>query len=247
MISELAIEDIEQMQADGLKPTPRDIVRLNALGLKIEYASRAGDLYAMPRVAYLGNEVFREPTIAHGMWVDRVLEWVNNSDYSTHLAVNAFALSRMPEELPDATDRKKVIKAINKYCEGDLSKFTRDQIRCAVMFAIHGSDAIEREYPAPNPYKTDEEKEDDAISDVPSSIGVGVLLESVAIGLGMSLRDYSKLTISQAKMVQTLAMYQKGVDPAKRRIPAAQVNYYNTRDEIRKRLEKEVKDGSRKD
>lgn len=246
MISEMAMDDIEDMQAAGLKPTPRDIVRLNALGLRIEYASRSGDLYAMPRVAYLGKEVFREPTVAHGMWIDRVLEYVNDVDYSTNLAVKAFALSRMPEELPDATDRKKVIEAINGYCAGDLSKFTRDQIRCAVIFAIHGSSAIEWEYPAPNPYK-DEAEEVDTFSDAPSSVYVGVLLECVAIGLGMSLRDYSQLTISQAKMVQTLAMYSKGVDPSKRRVPEAQVNYYNTRDEIRKRLEKELKDGVRKD
>lgn len=76
MTSEMAVEDIEQMQADGLKPTVKDIIRLNALALKYERAkSRNADnsLYLMPRVAAIDSKhVFRQPTIGHEIWFDKV-------------------------------------------------------------------------------------------------------------------------------------------------------------------------------
>ena len=61
MTSEMAVEDIERLQADGLKPTVKDIIRLNALALKFErvkskYASSA--MYLFPRVAFIDAKVY---------------------------------------------------------------------------------------------------------------------------------------------------------------------------------------------
>lgn len=74
MTSEMAVEDIEQMQAEGLKPTVKDIIRLNALALKYERAKsrNAGNtMYLMPRVAFIDDKTwFRQPTIGHELWFD---------------------------------------------------------------------------------------------------------------------------------------------------------------------------------
>lgn len=238
MISDVAVNDIRDMQKEGLNPTPEDIVRLNAIGLKIERNRKCGDVYAVPRVSYLGSsETFREPTLAHLTWIDRVLAYVNKSHYGTYLAVNAFALSRDHAELPDANSRKKCIRAIDEYVDKNLSKFTFSQIRAAVLYALQGSDHVSLEYPPT----------DDKQDDVLRSVGVGVLMETVAMGLGCSLREISGMTVSQAKLLQTFALYAKGVDPVKRMENTLIGEYHATVWEIRERLkaEKEKANGGK--
>lgn len=74
MVSEMAMEDIEQMKREGLEPTPRDIIRLNALALKYERAKSKDvgmSLYQLPRVAFIDSKTwFRQPTIGHEIWFD---------------------------------------------------------------------------------------------------------------------------------------------------------------------------------
>ena len=63
MISKTAQADVEDMWEAGLKPTYDDIVRLNALGLTVERIKSGFALNVLPRVAFLGEAAFREPTI----------------------------------------------------------------------------------------------------------------------------------------------------------------------------------------
>ena len=77
MTSKMAIEDIEQMQAEGLKPTVKDIIRLNALAMKFERAkskNAGSSIYLLPRVAFISDKVwFRQPTIGHEIWLSKVV------------------------------------------------------------------------------------------------------------------------------------------------------------------------------
>jgi len=60
MVSQTAREDINQLIADGLKPSVDDIVRLNSLGLKLErHSCSAESLFYLPRVAWLRDIVLR--------------------------------------------------------------------------------------------------------------------------------------------------------------------------------------------
>lgn len=236
MISEMAVESLEEMKEKGLEPTFRDIIRLNALGLKVERSQTCGDYYAMPRVTFLGSEVFREPTIAHVEFIDLVRSYVNAADYGTDLSVRAFALSRMPEELPDAANKKLVVKSIEKYLK-NLKRFTVRQIAAAVDAAESGWDAAFGEYPA----LTEEQKDFD--EQILRSIGTGVLIDTSALGLGMSLAELRKLTPNQARMLQTLAWATRGNDFSKQRLPKAQADYYATEIEIKERLLKEKNNG----
>lgn len=63
MISKLAKQTIEKWQSEGLKPTFDDVIRLNALGLKVEHGSEACEFSAVPRVAFLGDYTLFEPTV----------------------------------------------------------------------------------------------------------------------------------------------------------------------------------------
>lgn len=240
MTSEMAIEDIEEMQAAGLKPTPRDIIRLNALALKVERSFSSGELYRLPRVSYLGKLTFREPTIGHGIWIDAVSAYCDGEDAATRMAVEAFAMSRRVEDLPDAADRASVVAAIDDFTKKDLAPFVLDQIGAAVSYARDGADATAREYPAQPP---EDGTEDAEAIDILASVGVGTLFETLAIGLGVSVRDVSKMTISMAKALQEAALATRGIDLMKNRRGNRVAEYMATKNEIIERLKGEVQNG----
>lgn len=233
MVSEMAESDIEEMQEAGLRPTARDIVRLNALGLKCACSEDAATLYELPRVAYLGDLALREPALGHFAWIDAALRHCDQGDFTTVLIVEAFALSRGLAELPNADDRRAVSAAINAFAKGPLSRFTPAQIRCAVWYARFGADATAAEFPAPPPRQ--KPLEDDAAL----SVGAGVLYETLSVGLGLSVRDAAGLTLSKARALNAAALARLGVETQKRMRPLRLGEYYTTRDEIRARLEAE--------
>jgi len=237
MTSEMAIEDIEEMQEEGLKPTPRDIIRLNAIGLKVELSRVSATVYELPRVAFLGDIVFREPTIGHNIWIDTALLYCDANDLSTRLAVDAFALSRGLSSLPDANDRKEVIKAVDAFTKKDIAHFTANQVRCALTYAMHGSNAIENEFP-PLPPDADEWEVDDA-----SSIGAGILFETLAMGLGLSVRDICSMPKSTAKALQEAGLAARGINITKRNSETRVAEYMATKSEITTRLKTEASNG----
>lgn len=236
MISDMAIGEIERMQKAGLKPTAEDIVRLNALGLNVEYVTRPGDLMALPRTSSLGDLYFREPTIAHDMWIEEALVHVERSHYPTYLTVVAFALSRSQNLLPDAADRKAVAKALKKFSKTMLAGFTFHQVRCAVMYAMHGPNQVELEYPAP----ADEDEDRLAIcSDAPRSVGAGVLMMTASMSLGVSVREIMSMTTAQALELRKLAMIRQGYNMSKCCGADASDKFFRTVAEIEERLKKE--------
>lgn len=53
----------------GLRPTFQDIIRLNALALEVERMRASFAENELPRVSFLGDAVFHEPTIGSEMWL----------------------------------------------------------------------------------------------------------------------------------------------------------------------------------
>jgi hypothetical protein len=232
MTSEMALDDFNALEEDGLRPTFQDAIRLNALALKCESSPFDG-ICDLPRVAFLGSLAFREPTVGHTLWIDSVLRWCDRYDLSTAVAVYAFALSRDLAALPDANDRDATRKAIDDFTQGPLAPFTLVQIRCAIDYAQFGADATAKEYPPPRP---DETKFAD---DVPASLGAGAVVETLALGFGVSIRDICALPLSKVRMLQAAALSKAGVDVAKRRKGDAIADYYAALNEIKARLKKE--------
>lgn len=232
MISELAKDDIEQLRADGLNPSVADIIRLNALALKVEFSPLCAERFALPRVAFLGKLSFREPTIGHAIWIDSVAAYCDDN-LDTRVSIEAFALTRQPTELPDAADREAVRKAVDEFVRKDLAPFTYAQIRCAMTYAKHGTDATALEYPVPPPDAPKIEE------DIPMSIGAGVLLDVAAMGLGATIREIMSLTQSRARLLQDMGLRKNGVNIQKNQKTNAQGDYFATLESIRARLTKE--------
>ena len=146
MVSDTAMSDINKLVAEGLKPTPQDIIRLNALALKIErHESCAMSLFNLPRVAFLGNIILREPTLGHEIWLAEVERICDMDDILTNLAVTAYACSVIDaKDLPEL-DKRKIFIAVEKFKE-TISGYTPRQIVAATRYVIDGNDATTGEY-----------------------------------------------------------------------------------------------------
>ena len=123
MTSKLAKSTIEKWWSEGLKPTVEDIVRLNALGLKVENGAEAYDFAACPRVAFLGDYMLFEPTVGKRAWMDTAKQALRD-DYQTQLYFVAWALNCPDDELPSASNVKCLMERIKKFAEEVLVDFT---------------------------------------------------------------------------------------------------------------------------
>ena len=138
MISKLAKQQIETWQRDGLKPSVDDIVLLNNLGLAVERGSDMFSFSACPRIAFLGDNILREPTVAKRIWIDEA-ERLFADTVESKVYVLAFALGTSDDELPSLTDRKKIQAGIVKYRDDVLLRCTETQILAAIDYVLNGN------------------------------------------------------------------------------------------------------------
>lgn len=247
MVSEIAIDDIAELEAQGLHPTPQDIIRLNALALKAQ-ASKAKNavnaLEYLPRVAKISEDIiFRQPTIGHEVWLAKVEQYAS-ADFQTILAVRAFALSRAASELPDALDHNAVRDAVGEYSRL-FANYTRTQILAALEYVINGANPLSEES-APS---TKDDGEDERIDlcdgeDWSECVAVGILHEAQVMLTGMTAKEIGELTRQQVNEMLMRVYIMRGADVKK--IASARVNdYYLALNGIRERLISERENNGR--
>lgn len=137
MTSKIAKQQIEKWWKEGLKPTVDDIVLLNNLGLHIEKGCDMFSFSACPRVAFLGDTVLREPTVAKRIWLDEVQSMFADT-LETKIYVTAYTLGTSDNELPDVNDKKKIQKGVLKFRDDVLMKCTDSQILAAIDYVLNG-------------------------------------------------------------------------------------------------------------
>lgn len=147
MISDQFRKDYRQLVAQGVELTPEDIVRLNALMVKVTRSQTASKDVYLPRLAFLPRDswwraplVLREPTIAHWLWIEQAERWFDTSKDEIFLFLYGFALSRHAERLPDVTRPAKLVRMVCRFAAKRLAGFTRDQLTAAVEYALYGAD-----------------------------------------------------------------------------------------------------------
>lgn len=230
MISCMAIEDIEALRADGIDVSPRDVVRLNALGVKVEQASKASAFYVLPRVAFLGNIAIHEPTIGDVTWIAEAGRRFDMDDIETVSLLQATCLSAKDGELPDATDRDAVMAAIKAF-QAKAARFTLSQILSALSYALHGSDPTVGER---GPAKEDGDEDADPRDDV-SPVVAGVVRDGLALRLG-TIPELMKMRKSQIVAASEAAlMMRHGPEVFKDFRSSAFAEYMRALEEVRNR------------
>ena len=147
MISQMAMEDIAALRTDGIDVPPREVVRLNVLGLRVERGPDSPDVFGAPRVAFLGDVVLREPSLGSDMWLRQTADAFNlDDDAQTWFALRVLSCAVPWRELPDPTRPRAVRKDVERTLR-ELSDFTIRQVENALSWCIDGNLAETGENP----------------------------------------------------------------------------------------------------
>ena len=233
MISEMAMIDVDALKADGITVSPRDICRLNALGVKVEQAAKASAFYVLPRVAFLGDIAIHEPTIGDVTWIAEAGRRFDMDDIETVALLQATCLSAREGELPDAQDREAVMSSIKEF-QSKAARFTLSQILSALSYALHGSDLTVGEH---GPAKDADDAEEERRDDVPPVVA-GVIRDGLALHLG-TISELMKMRQSQiVAAAEAAVMMQHGPDVFKSSRSSAFGEYMRALEAVRKSAEK---------
>jgi hypothetical protein len=229
MISKTAQADVEDMWEAGLKPTFNDIVRLNALALRVERIKSGFALNVLPRVAFLGEVAFREPTIGADIWLDEAARLFAADKAETFMLLRAFSLSMPWDELPDSADEKAILKGVAELHDA-LAFATMPQIAAAVGYAVHGF-SEENVLPVPREGGADEVSDGEIVSFDVGLVRQGMVLR---IGSAKELKDLPRRALEE--MVRRAISTQCNRDARKDAVSLAEDDYLRTLDSITERL-----------
>lgn len=235
MVSQTAEADIQDLWDAGLRPTVSDIILLNALGLVVENSTNPYEsMYHMRRCAWLGENLLKQPLLAHEIWLQKASPVVSE-DVISQLAVNAYVCCTEPDDLPDPYDKTAVKKAVEDFLP-KFGAFTQQQIASAVIYVNKGTDWRYGEEAPPNPKSRT--RSYTALGEE-FSIPVGVVLNGIAIGLGLTMKEALLLPRhTYQAMVERKLRYDGAYD--KKRVKSEnEDDYLRAFDEIRARLKKE--------
>lgn len=250
MLSAMFRRDYESLTAQGYALTPEDVVRLNALALRVRLSSAAPCSVHLPRLVFMPRDsrwrpqiVLREPTMAHELWIEQAERWIDTGNADNFLWLHGYALSRPASKLANVFDAKGMVKAVFKFAAKRLCRFTREQLSAAVEYALFGADWIVGEVAAD--VREHERKADggNGLRETgEQSPTLGILSECRALRLPISLDDAKRLTASELEASILEAQMRDGLfnaDSLKSRAVAA---YVRAREEIKARLAAEKKE-----
>lgn len=233
MVSPTAIADIKAAISSGVVFTPEEIIRLNALGLRYDYTKSGAEMRIMPRLAWLGDVAFREPTIGHEIWMNESANVFNLEDGETRIKVRAFCLATDPLKLPSfAQGRHKVEQAVKDFCEKRISEYTLGQVATALVFAEYGDTQVAREFPEPKPLTKRQKKQVHPDGDY--CYEVGLLRNGVLLKIG-SPDELKIMTVSELETLveETMKLDSRfGCGYAKDLVSKAFANYKRTYEAI---------------
>lgn len=225
MISKMAMEDIEELEEKGIRLTPEEVIRLNALGVRAERNPDASSLLCPQRCAFLGDIVFREPTIGHEIWLESMSIGFNDDDMQTVFLLRSFALSMDADKLPMLAPNRIKPKII-EFAKNSLKDFTLRQIVSTINYVMTGCDPDSEEFCT----KDEDEKCD--LDFTLKSIPVGIIHEAQAMKLGISLYDMKNMTMSELQGVTLRAKELNGFEVSEQNKRIAVGDYYKTKQEI---------------
>ena len=247
MTTDLFKKDYRQLTAQGVKFTPEDIVRLNALAVKVSLSRNAASNAHLPRAAFLprlgwwrGEIVLREPTVAHDLWLEQVSTYVDVYDERNFYFVHAYALSRPAENLPDAFRARRVIRKVFTYAAKRLALYTSDQLSAAVDYVLFGADWKTGEH---GPEPSTKHQAPSTNNQAPSTV-LGLIAESRAIRLPITLAEARQMTASELAETIIRAKAKDGKFDDDASYHQAMGEYVRARNEIRKRNEKAATEAS---
>ncbi len=233
MVSRTAEADFEDLREAGLEPTFRDIIRLNALALRVEGLKAGFALSELPRVAFLGDATFREPTVGSEIWLASASRLFDENDAETFMMLRAFSLSMPQDALPDPAGERQTLGALQAFRDS-LAFATVPQLMAAVGYAVHGFMGSECETP-----ERRKDGEDGKDAEGEPCYEVGLLRQGMVYRLGPAkeLKDLPPRALRE--MVMRAMSRDHGCDARRDAVADAEDDYLRTLDAIAERLRAE--------
>lgn len=238
MVSQLAMEDVESIQREGGYVHPSDVVRLNALGLRITEHPEC-ELSTLPRIASYNGVQFRQPTIEQEIFLDDILRRIDVVDEGTRLAITAYVLSHPCRHKWLFKSNAYVSAVVSLFVKTKLKNMTAEQLRRIVDYCMIGIDPVTGEYPVMM-LDDSSEGEDDRIGG-DSSWALFNYLRSVSLGIDSVAALRSTSEHLSALIERAYIARGSDLKSEEKRVTA---EYYATLDEIRKNaFKKDGEDG----
>ena len=228
MVSDLFMKDYRAMTASGVEFTPEDVVRLNALAVKIKVAANPLRSVNLPRVCWLTPKiVLREPLLGHEMWLERVGTYIDLGAHRNFQFVHAFALSRDWADLPDPLNPKRVIAKVFAFAKRRLLGIAEPALGAALDYVLFGADWTAGEFAPARRGETE--------ADPLKSMALGVWTAAGARRIPLTLGEAKNLTASQILEAVDRADALEGKTDADGARHRALADYVRAREEVRAR------------
>lgn len=233
MFSQLAKEDLDDLRAEGLKPTDEDIIRLHALAVRITDGPET-TAYNHPRFAIAGGVVFWEPTMAALFWYAYAKRYADDADTEDWLFAFACANGRERRYLDELRDPEEIQCALGHFIASVTA--TKTEVINAVYYASVGIDEVK-------PEKTElakerERKETPSDRERRNYAALEEKLAQAAVSTGLTFDDIMCQTPSRLRGMIYEAHVQAGMELTKASA-AAHADYLATLNAITNRLRQE--------
>lgn len=134
MLSDLARDDLADLRAEGLNPTDADVVRLNFLALRISNTAEIAPTEA-PRVAFAGDTVFHQPTMAALYFLHRARQFCRGDEELFWLVAFSYAHAREPDFFDGLHAPDEIRRAVRSW-KRSLAATRREVERAVVVVAV---------------------------------------------------------------------------------------------------------------
>ena len=232
--SELAAGDLDDLRAEGLKPTDEDVIILHALARKITDGPET-TAFNTPRWATAGGVVFWEPTMAARFWYGYAKQFADDETTEDWMFAFACAKGRDRKFLDNLHDPEEIECALGCF----MSSFTgtHEEMERAAFFVAMGIDEVEAEKTKIAKAK---EEQDNALTDREQRNFAALedILDRAAAATGLTFDDLMTQTPSRLRGMIYAAHVQAGMEMTKTSAKA-HADYLATLDAISKRLRAE--------
>ena len=189
--SQLAQDDLDDLRAEGLVPTDRDVVRLHLVACRITDGQETTGAN-FPRWAIAGGSVFHQPTLAAIFWYKYAETFAEDEDTTDFMLAFACKHGREQKYLDNLRDPDEIQRALGLFIASLTC--TRAELDRALLFVISGNgnaeaEKTELEKRAEEKRGTDETDDDRQQYEA--------IIASVAAVSGLSLDDIMSSTSSR--------------------------------------------------
>lgn len=153
MVCQMAMDDIGLLAERGLTVMPDEIIRLNAIGLRVVSNPACADVVAAPRIGWAGDIAVHQPTVQADVWIETYAQRWFDGDVFASACAFAYAHGRISGffKRPEMQGRESALAAIGEW--NATLAITGDELKAAYDYAVSGNDAAAGEHAATKPGK----------------------------------------------------------------------------------------------